>query len=439
MGGLLDKANDYKDSVHQGDNVGSKVVNDPSAIISAYEMGKNSANEEPKTESTQLEKKKRKSKPDPEPIKSPKDSDYGEDFFDRESEPMDVDKRIIIGMQIGAVVFVLFSLIKILQDGWNYVTITDRFVNFAIIAVGWGLYTGSSVMSSAFSPVKAGISAGALVLIYILASIGTMFIVAGGGVTIASVELDGANDELDLKFFGPSGMDYTVEILVDGAVSASHDSSINVDRGSHSVDLEDFWAGNAEDMNENSLLTYEVKVTSEGGEASFDFSHLMNREMDTGFVRINEKFTTNSNGDKEYTGINVELIVGMGSPDASFGFDNNMFTGDEPKPVKSDWTASLRILQGSSVKYTYDSITAEEGIVPGLGEFYFSWVQMPGTYSNDISILDKDDFYTGDGCYTFEVTINNVLGDTFTNTDSKIEFFWDSNEAGGSEPATDCN
>ena len=29
-----------------------------------------------------------------------------------------------------------------------------------------------------------------------------MFIVAGGGVTIASVELDGANDELDLKFFG---------------------------------------------------------------------------------------------------------------------------------------------------------------------------------------------------------------------------------------------
>ena len=222
-----------------------------------------------------------------------------------------------------------------------------------------------------------------------------MFIVAGGGVTIASVELDGANDELDLKFFGTSGMDYTVEILVDGAVSASHDSSINVDRGSHSVDIDDFWVGNAEDMNENPLLTYEVKVTSEGGEASFDFSHLMNREMDTGFVRINEKFTTNSNGDKEYTGINVELIVGMGSPDASFGFDNNMFTGDEPKPVKSDWTATLRILQGSSVKYTYDSITAEEGIVPGLGEFYFSWVQMPGTYSMIYQYLTKMIFTQG--------------------------------------------
>ncbi len=42
MSGLLDKATEYSDSVHQGDNVGSKVVNDPTAIISAYEMGKKS-------------------------------------------------------------------------------------------------------------------------------------------------------------------------------------------------------------------------------------------------------------------------------------------------------------------------------------------------------------------------------------------------------------
>ena len=39
MSGLLDKATEYSDSVHQGDNVGSKVVNDPSVIIGAYEMG----------------------------------------------------------------------------------------------------------------------------------------------------------------------------------------------------------------------------------------------------------------------------------------------------------------------------------------------------------------------------------------------------------------
>ena len=48
--------------------------------------------------------------------------------------------------------------------------------------------------------------------------IGTVFMNAGGGVTIASAELDGDNDEIDLSFFGPSGMEYTVEVLVDGAV-----------------------------------------------------------------------------------------------------------------------------------------------------------------------------------------------------------------------------
>ena len=39
MGGLLDKASNYNDSVHDGDNVGTKIVNDPDSIIQAYEMG----------------------------------------------------------------------------------------------------------------------------------------------------------------------------------------------------------------------------------------------------------------------------------------------------------------------------------------------------------------------------------------------------------------
>ena len=43
MGGLLDKASGYSDSVHQGDNVESKVINEPSAIIDAYEKGKSAA------------------------------------------------------------------------------------------------------------------------------------------------------------------------------------------------------------------------------------------------------------------------------------------------------------------------------------------------------------------------------------------------------------
>ena len=50
---------------------------------------------------------------------------------------------------------------------------------------------------------------------------------------------------------------------------------------------------------------------------------------------------------------------------------------------------------------------------------------MPGTESGNLA---RDDFYSGDGCYTFEVEIVNELGDTYTDTSSNIEFFWDSNE-----------
>ena len=34
---------------------------------------------------------------------------------------------------------------------------------------------------------------------------------------------DGDDDEIDLSFYGPKGMDYTIEVLVDGSVEYSHD------------------------------------------------------------------------------------------------------------------------------------------------------------------------------------------------------------------------
>ena len=58
---------------------------------------------------------------------------------------------------------------------------------------------------------------------------------------------------------------------------------------------------------------------------------------------------------------------------------------------------------------------------------------MPGTEAGNLA---RDDFYDGDGCYTFEVQIDNSLGESYTDTSSQIEFFWDSNEAGGNDPAS---
>ena len=425
MSGLLDKANKvagdekYQDSVHQGNNI----VNDPDAIISAYERGKMSNSESP-------EKVVKEKKQEPQILV--------EDDF----EDPPVDKRILIGLQITGAVALLISLFLLIQNGYLYATFLDYLIAISLMILGWILYNGSDYLSEELSKMKMGVTAVVFAGLFITTVVGTMFMNAGGGVTIASVKLDGDNNEIDLSFYGPSGMDYTIDVLVDGEIVYSKDLEINIDRGSHSIDLEDVWDGNSMDMNDRILVNYEVIVTSEGGEDSADVGDLMTREVDTAYVRITEVFSTD-NEDKTYTGINVEMIVGIGDPDADYEFSNDYFTGTPPKTVASDWKATLKVKKGSSTVYQYQPVYSDEGLGylgssdgTFLGEFWAAWVAMPGT---DAGNLARDDFYDGDGCYTFEVQIENELGDVKTDTSSGIEFFWDSNEAGGNDPASSAN
>ncbi len=109
-------------------------------------------------------------------------------------------------------------------------------------------------------------------------------------VTISEIAYDGDDDEIDLSFYGPKGAEYTIEVLVDGKVEYSHDATISIDKGSHSVSLDDFWKGNAENMNGKGLIDYEIRVTSDGGEDSMTFDDIMNREIDTAYVKVMEEY-----------------------------------------------------------------------------------------------------------------------------------------------------
>ena len=352
-------------------------------------------------------------------------------------ESLQLDSKITTGLQIAGVLSLLVSMFLLVQNGWLYATFSDYIIAFFLMLIGWTLFNSSDYLQQELSKAKIALTAIGFAGLFIATIVGTIFMNAGGAVTIASIELDGEKDEIDLSFFGPSGTAYTVEVFVDGNVQYSHDGEINIDRGSHSISLDEFWSGNSMNMNDMSKVDYEIKVTSDGGEDSVKFNDIMNREVDTGFVRITEVFDTNSNGEKSYTGITVEMIIGMGDPSAEYGFSNNFFTGTTPKTIASDWSATLVVKKGSNVEYQYTTINANEGIVNGIGEFFGGWVLMPGT---DAGNLAKDDFYdSGDGCYTFEVQIVNDLGETYTDTSSIIEFFWDSNEAGGDDPASSAN
>ena len=302
-------------------------------------------------------------------------------------------------------------------------TLDDLFIPGVLIS--WLLFNALELKEKEFDMKMLGASAGAILVVSV--AFAGLAILSSGTVTISNIEYDTDDNEIDLDFYGPKGMDYTIEILVDGKVEYTHEATINVDKGSHSVDLDDFWKGNAHDMNGKDLVEYEIVVTSKGGEDSMTFDSIMNREVDTAFIKVTEVFETDeSNGVKTYTGITVEMIVGMGNPDSDYEFEGDYFSGTIPQTIASDWTADVVVKYGSSVKYEYNSINADEGIVNGLGEFSFNWVTLPGTGAGD---LERDDFYSDDGCYTFEVTIENENGEIHVDSSSKIKFFWDANEA----------
>ena len=349
--------------------------------------------------------------------------------FAESDDNLPVDKRILVSLQVGGAIALLISMFWLVQTGWLYATFVDYLVAITIMAFGWILYNASDYLGDGLSGFKMGTTAVVFAGLFVTTLVGTVFMNAGGGVTIAAAKLDGANDEIDLSFYGPGGMEFTVEVLVDGEVKYSKDLEIERDRASHSIDLDEIWEGNANDRENNTLVTYEIRVSSEGGEEIVKVDDFMNREVDTGFVRVSEIFNTDSNGDKEYQGIEIEMIIGIGNPGADYAFTNGFFTGTPPKTVVSDWTATLSINGGKN----YDQFPvyeADEGFMPGVGDFWSGWVSIPVEQSSStLKLLQRDNFYDGDGCYTFVITIQNVLGEEFTDSSSEIKFFWDENEA----------
>ncbi len=345
---------------------------------------------------------------------------------------MDLSK---LKFQLGSVLGFLITIILVFfVDNlvlFGGITFDDLLVPGVII--WWLAFNGDAIMLKDFDTTKL-VTSGVAFLVATVAFAGVaIFNSSDTGVTIANVEYDGDADEIDLSFYGPKGMEYTVEVLVDGKVEYSHDDTISIDKGSHSISLDDFWKGNAENMKGDTLVEYEIRVTSDGDESSMTFDDIMNREVDTAFIKITEIYEIippsagEDQSSREYTGITVEMFVGMGNPGSSYDFSNNYFTGTTPKPIASDWSAVIAVKFDSTTKHTYDPIESDEGIANGVGTFTRDWVLLPGTESGDLA---RDDFYEGgDGCYTFEVTLENEHGEILVDTSSKIEFYWESNEA----------
>ena len=167
---------------------------------------------------------------------------------------------------------------------------------------------------------------------------------------------------------------------------------------------------------------------------------LLNREVLNSGARISEVLRTQTSGGGSQAtttttveGVIVESIMGLFGPSES-PQDNgeHSMTNLALTPVASDYTVQLLVKKGSTTEYSSPMIE-----VNGLDATWSStvdgsksgktngWLGLPGTAmdnwaggSGATEFLDKDSFYDGAGCYTFEIVITNEYYAGMTDIDS---------------------
>ena len=224
----------------------------------------------------------------------------------------------------------------------------------------------------------------------------------------------------------------TAEILLDEVSLWSETLDLSNDRVKFSVPLSTIFMGNSQDYLLNMENTYSIHVTStSSGSSSVDIiPKLLNREVENSAAKIEMRTETETSGtetETTVTGVSVESLVGMfdSSVSAHDGGTHNMSDLSQQRlPISSDYTIQLKIIKDGSQTYQSELIT-----VNGLDATWISsatggasgstngWLAIPGTATDTLGneYLARDDFFTGDDCYNFQIVVTNQFFSTMND------------------------
>ena len=315
-------------------------------------------------------------------------------------------------------------------------------VIMGVLVVGIGLLVQSERMAERqMNTIKLGIS----IFIAVLVAAGpyAAFYLVPADTSMALTEINLNEESDELTFYVRGSFDSaTATITLDGESLWSDSLQLNNDRAKFKVPLTAFFAGNAQDYRLASLNEYMIKVSSGDGQSKTAevTPALLNREVLNSGARISEVLRTQTSGGGSQAtttttveGVIVESIMGLFGPSES-PQDNgeHSMTNLALTPVASDYTVQLLVKKGSTTEYSSPMIE-----VNGLDATWSStvdgsksgktngWLGLPGTAmdnwaggSGATEFLDKDSFYDGAGCYTFEIVITNEYYAGMTDIDS---------------------
>ena len=316
---------------------------------------------------------------------------------------------------------ILLGAILSLQGGaWGLVVVA------IVLVVGIGAIVQAERMTGSINQVKLGASIVVALLIATTPYAAVMLVPTNASMAISDVELNEESNELSFKVRGTmSSVDVSIE--ADGVEMWTSSGDVSNDMKKFKVPLVDFFAGNAEDYAGNEVVDYVIKgVGSNGQEGEIKIpTRFTTREAQNAGVRIAELH--DSNDADEYVGITMEVLVGLLGPneDAENG---GGFSAVGLRPMSADyqvqvtvsggdtWTESLISVDGDMATWAPQSGGTGSGSTAG-------WFGLTGSGTDNAGVfyLDKSEFYTSAGCYTFTVDITNTLGDQSVYTS---EFSW---------------
>jgi len=332
----------------------------------------------------------------------------------------------------GWVIIIIGGLLSLQGGSWGILVV------LVVLVLGIGaLFGGQALSEEGVNPTKMAI-AGALAILLTAGpyAIG-IFIGAPDTFAVAELEYDEEDNELSFKVLG--GIDEataTINTISSTGVETevwSGSKSLGDNGARFKIPIEDFFQGNSETCiycSDTSLVVYQLVVDDgEGTSSTTDLSTgFTTREVLHAGVQIQDHMTTQNSGTGSagstttvIDGLIIDVLAGVMPDDheALDGGRHSMSTGEEDAGtlgiVNGDYTIELSVMKGTTNQWNHPTIAVDgyDASFNSNGEFkngeMTTWLRMGGTETdeNGILFLHEDDFYNGDGCYTFEVKIIN--------------------------------
>jgi hypothetical protein len=355
----------------------------------------------------------------------------------------------------GWVIIVLGAIFSLQGGGFGLIVV------LIVLALGIGSIVQSQKMTGGISPLKTGLSVALAFVIAVGPYAAIMIVPTNASMAVTEVSIDEDEDVISFVVRG-SFSEADAKIFADSTEVWSGSKSMSNDRASFDVPIATIFQGNSLDYTANVVKDYTIEVeSSDGQKITTDIDpDFTTREVLDSATRITKvaKTSTSSSGGTTTTstvtdGITIEAIVGLFSPTESAQDDGGHSLENLGLiPVTSDYTFKMTVKKGSSTEYIMPTVTVSGLDASWTGTFSGGtqtgkangWLGMPGTAQNDLGTeyLQKDDFYDGSGCYSFEIEITNqyYAGDSatiYTSTNS-WELDWHSEDSTQDGEMTTC-